>query len=259
MEMKTRQPAVAGAFYPAESHELREMIRHFLRNVPAFDSAQRPRVLIVPHAGYIYSGQVAAHAFARLGRSGGRQENIIKKIILLGPAHFVYVTGAVSDPHSHWQTPLGQTPIVKQSIFKISEAAHRQEHSLEVELPFLQTVLEECAILPLVVGEVDPHELSGQIETLIDDETLLIVSSDLSHYYDYETAVSLDRATILAIEALEPAGVIEACGRIPIQTALHLALKKSWRPQVLNYKNSGDTGGDKSRVVGYLSAVFYDK
>jgi hypothetical protein len=250
MGINIRQPATAGTFYPADREKLESILARFLGNVPAFTESRPPKALIVPHAGYIYSGQVAAHAYARI------RSHRYKKVILLGPSHHVYLYDVVSDTHKIWQTPLGEVPVVKND-FETSESAHLEEHCLEIQLPFLQHTLKDFEILPLVVGGSDVYSVSGKIKKILDDNTLLIISSDLSHYHNYSEAEKLDKSTIKAIESLNAEGITEACGETPIRVLIDIARTLFWKPEVLKYNNSGDVTGDRTQVVGYASVAFY--
>lgn len=248
MELGKRLPAVAGAFYPARREELTSLVRGFFDRVPSFSQKETPRAILVPHAGYVYSGQVAAFAYTRI-RS-------YQKVLILGPSHFQYFHGVATDVHSSWVTPIGEVPLMKSRIARNQEA-HSKEHCLEVQLPFLQTVLSDFAILPLLVGEADSLTVKEGVLKVLEDDMLLVISSDLSHYYDYDTAVALDRQTIQAIKQLDDQAVGEACGRLPIQGGLLIARERAWRPEILSYQNSGDVSGDHSQVVGYVSVAFY--
>ena len=253
---KTRFPAVAGLFYPADPEELREMINGFLEQ--AQNDVPPPKAIIVPHAGFIYSGPVAARAYATLKSVRG----LIKKVILLGPAHRVYLRGLALPGDNEFLTPLGTIPIDVDLVKKLQglpqvsvmDAAHSEEHSLEVHLPFLQTVLENFTLLPLVVGEATPTEVSDVLDRVWGgDETLIVISSDLSHYLEYETAKELDAETSRAIEALQPEEIAQhqACGRIPVSGLLRAARHHHLHATILDQRNSGDTAGSKDRVVGY--------
>jgi hypothetical protein len=247
MEINVRKPAVAGAFYPADENELNKMLREFFDNAPVSDK-RVPRAIIVPHAGYVYSGQVAALAYKLV--------KDYEKVVLLGPSHTVYLEDVVSDTHQFWETPLGLVSIVKND-FEKNEGAHANEHCLEVQVPFLQFVLKKFEILPLVVGEVDVKSVSEKVQKVLDDKTLLVVSSDLSHYHSYDMAEILDNETIENIKNLNENESIDACGEFPIRILIDIAKKKNWKPKVLGYKNSGDVTGEKFRVVGYTSIAFY--
>jgi AmmeMemoRadiSam system protein B len=252
--MNIREPAVAGTFYPAEKSVLEEMIATFLKKVPSCELGGKLKALIVPHAGYSYSGQVAAYAYALLQTRAIGKRNVV----LLGPSHFVPFGGVAADTHEKWKTPLGTVSLAKNTFLTMEEA-HRTEHCLEVQLPFLQKTLSSFTITPLVAGDAQPHETAQKLRPLM-DTSLIIISSDLSHYHEYATAVSSDKATIDAIlrldgDALQGRG--EACGMIPILTALEIAQELKWKCKLLEYKNSGDVSGYKKEVVGYASIAFY--
>ena len=253
---KTRFPAVAGLFYPADPEELREMINGFLEQ--AQNDVPPPKAIIVPHAGFIYSGPVAARAYATLKSVRG----LIKKVILLGPAHRVYLRGLALPGDNEFLTPLGTIPIDVDLVKKLQglpqvsvmDAAHSEEHSLEVHLPFLQTVLENFTLLPLVVGEATPTEVSDVLDRVWGgDETLIVISSDLSHYHDYATARSIDSNTSAAIQhlELEKIGPHQACGCVPMSGLLNIARRSGMQVRILDLRNSGDTAGTRDRVVGY--------
>jgi AmmeMemoRadiSam system protein B len=253
--MNVRKPAVAGSFYPQSREELDKMIDSFFKNLPVLKIDGDLRALIVPHAGYLYSGLVAAYGYSLLGKS--RQ---FRKVVLLGPSHFAYLEDVVCDSHGSWSTPLGEV-IIAENDFKKMSSAHSPEHCLEVQVPFLQKVLKNFEILPLVAGNIDPHEVAKKILPLIDRETLLIISSDLSHYHDYKMALFLDHRTNKAItdldfEKLKKAG--DACGLIPVLALVAIAAKLKWKCRLLHYANSGDVTQDRSGVVGYASFALYD-
>jgi AmmeMemoRadiSam system protein B len=260
----TRAPAVAGFFYPEDSAELESAVASYLAAVPAPpNNAPTPKALIVPHAGYVYSGPIAASGYARIGG----QRSTIRRVVLLGPSHRIPLRGLAASSADAFDTPLGAVPIDRDAIdavldfqqVQIFDAAHRDEHSLEVQLPFLQCVLEDFSLVPLSVGDADPEEVAEVIERLWGGpETLIVVSSDLSHYYDYETARRLDAATTRAIEALD-ANALEpesACGRVPARGLLAAAKHHGLSVETVDLRSSGDTAGDKQRVVGYGSYVF---
>lgn len=250
-----RQPAVAGTFYPSDPDELRGMLQHFLQE--AHPPAAVPKAMILPHAGYIYSGPVAASGYACLRE----HRDAFSRIVLLGPAHRVPFRGIAAPSASTFLTPLGAVAIDRDAIDRlvplsqvhVLDDAHRLEHSLEVHLPFLQVCLGEFTLVPLVIGEAGAGDVCEVIETLASDAgTLIIVSSDLSHYHDYETAKQLDRATSDAIEALrhniEPT---QACGCRPLNGLLAAAAAHHLSVTTLDLRNSGDTAGTRDRVVGY--------
>jgi len=256
-----RTPAVAGLFYPNDPHELRAMLAQYLK--PDSPPQKIPKAIIVPHAGYVYSGSIAGSAYTRLMAARGS----ITRVVLLGPAHRVGFHGLALPDADFFMSPLGRIPIDSAAVAKISrlpqvhvlEQAHAQEHSLEVQLPFLQEVLGKFTLVPLVVGEAKPTEVSEVLESLWGgDETLIVVSSDLSHYHDYHTAQQRDRATTQAIEQLNPAAIDydAACGRNPVNGLLHAARLRGLTVTTIDLRNSGDTAGPRDRVVGYGAYVF---
>jgi AmmeMemoRadiSam system protein B len=223
-----------------------------------------PKALIVPHAGYAYSGPVAAWAYRCL--AAGRSS--FKRVVLLGPVHRVPIRGLALPAAKAFATPLGTVAVdaaaAAQAIelpqVRVSEAAHALEHSLEVQLPFLQTVLDEFTIVPFAVGDATPEEVAQVIERLWGGpETLIVISSDLSHYHPYAAAQRIDRGTTAAILALDSALDHEqACGATPINGFALCARRHGLIPRLLDLRNSGDTAGDKSRVVGYAAFAFAD-
>lgn len=254
MSEKIRAPAVAGTFYPSDPTDLREMIAECLAKVPSVER-KPPKAIIVPHAGYIYSAPIAASAYARVQTEG------IKRVILLGPAHRVLLRGVAASSASVWHMPLGDVPVEAPDGLPVFDEAHAEEHSLEVQLPFLQTVLDEFTLIPLVVGQATKEEVAGILESLWGgNETLIVISSDLSHYEEYETARRLDSAVSQSIVNLDPAGLSEnsACGRIAIRGLLHLAKQKGMCAELIDLRNSGDTAGSHDQVVGYGAYAFYE-
>jgi AmmeMemoRadiSam system protein B len=257
-----RAPAAAGRFYPRDADELRRLLGELFANVPV-PTGPAPKALIVPHAGYPYSGPIAASAYGHFIPARG----VIKRIVLLGPSHFVHFDGLAASSAEGFATPLGVVPIDAEALRQLAglsqvsilDEAHAREHALEVQLPFLQTVLDQFTVLPLVVGEASAEEISQVIERLWGGpETRFVVSSDLSHYSDYETARHLDRATADAIEALEPESLAEdgACGRLPIRGLLRASSAHGLRARAVDLRNSGDTAGPRDQVVGYGAFVF---
>ncbi|MDX2457861.1 MAG: AmmeMemoRadiSam system protein B [Gammaproteobacteria bacterium] len=255
-----REPAVAGSFYPADPGELQNQLEILLTAVK--DGNPPPKAMILPHAGYIYSGPVAASGYARLVGSTGR----ITRVILLGPAHRQYVKGLALPDATAFRTPLGTIPLDIEALRQIRQlpqvstdaAAHRSEHSLEVHLPFLQRTLKDFTLVPILVGDATAEEVCEVIEQLWGGrETLLIVSSDLSHYHDYETATRRDQATSRAIEALalEDIDYHDACGRNPVSGLLLYARQHGLRIKTIDQRNSGDTAGPRDQVVGYGAYV----
>jgi AmmeMemoRadiSam system protein B len=256
-----RQPAVAGTFYPARSGELHEMLETLLAAAPR-DGLPAPKAMIVPHAGYIYSGPVAATGYARLQPVA----NSVHRVVVMGPSHRVAFHGLAVPDDSIFRTPLGDISLDIDAIqallalpqVHVDNEAHRLEHSIEVHLPFLQEMLETFTLVPVVVGDATPREVHDVISMLWNGpETLLIMSSDLSHYHDYETATRLDRATSHAIETLafEKIGYEHACGRNPVSGLLLYARKHGLSVENLDLRNSGDTAGPRDQVVGYGTYV----
>ncbi|MGI9229867.1 MAG: AmmeMemoRadiSam system protein B [Gammaproteobacteria bacterium] len=262
-----RPPAVAGMFYPADAGELRHAVSELLREAAADTTdGPLPKAIIAPHAGYIYSGSTAARAYARLAAIRDR----IKRVILLGPAHRVAMRGIALTAHRQFATPLGGIDIDQAAAelirplpqVQVLEAAHEQEHSLEVQLPFLQMSLGQFSLLPLVVGDTAPEQVKQVLECLWGgSETLIVISSDLSHYHDYDTARQLDQDTSAAIQALqvEKIGSQQACGCMPLCGLLTLAREQGMQIDILQTLNSGDTAGDRERVVGYGAYALYEK
>ena len=247
-------------FYPGNQTELQVSVDTYLQEAVAKQPEQGevPKAIIVPHAGYIYSGPVAASAYARL--MPAREQ--IQRVILLGPSHRVAFHGLASSSATHFVTPLGQIPLDRQLIEKLEQfkqvkqldQAHALEHSLEVHLPFLQEVLAEFSLVPLVVGDTTPPDVAEVLEAAWGGpETLIVISSDLSHYHDYDTARKMDQATSRAIEALQPEAIQydDACGRNPLNGLLELARRKGLHAKTVDLRNSGDTAGPRDQVVGY--------
>lgn len=259
-----RAPAVAGAFYPGRKEILARDVLSLLGAAQSASVAvcDVPKALIVPHAGYSYSGSTAALAYAQLLPVRA----LIKRVILLGPVHRVAVRGLALDGAAVFSTPLGDIEVDQDAVRSIahmaqvvvSHAAHAQEHSLEVQLPFLQVVLDDFKLVPLAVGDATAHEVAQVIETLWGGpETLFVVSSDLSHYLPYLQAQSFDRQTVQSILNLTSLETHEqACGATPINGLLWIAKHHHLQPRLLGLCNSGDTAGDKTRVVGYAAFAF---
>jgi len=281
--LRVRSPAVAGLFYPAESPELSRMVDGLLANAPA-QNIPRLKALVCPHAGYPYSGPTAAIAYKNLAGRG------IQTVVILGPSHYAAFAGASVSEADTWQTPLGMVPLSAKAqqlartspfvpepkCFVKRPAWSRQsskpapaagedtpdtwEHSVEVQVPFLQRVLTHFSILPVVFGEVDPEPAARALAGVLDEQTVIVASSDLSHYHPYAEARALDNRCVQAICNLDINGMKteEACGKLPVLTLIYLARLKGWKAQLLDYRNSGDTAGDKSGVVGYAAIAFYE-
>lgn len=258
----TRPAAVAGLFYPAERERLSlEIARLIGKARPRSRGA--PKALIAPHAGYVYSGPIAANAYALLAPARG----VIRRVVLLGPTHRIAVRGLALPAATRFATPLGTVEIDQGAVESlralpqvvVSDEAHAFEHSLEVHLPFLQSVLADFKLVPLAVGDATPEEVASVLEMLWGGpETLILVSSDLSHYLPYREAVNADRATCDAILALKTDIDHEhACGATPVCGLTLVAQRKGLEPELIDVRNSGDTAGDKSRVVGYAAFAFH--
>lgn len=262
-DMATVRPAaVAGMFYPADAVVLRRTVEELIGGEPRRRLDVRPRMLIVPHAGYVYSGSVAATAYRRILDLG----DVPRRIVLLGPSHFVWHEGLASPGAAAMASPLGEVLIdhdleaaaLTNPVVHSDPATHAEEHSLEVQLPFLQVLLEGFSLLPLVTGDIEP-EIAAEVldEAMSADDVLGVISSDLSHYLDYETASRRDGRTAMAITELRWADVFphDACGRIAVQSALLVAERRHWECRLLDLRNSGDTAGSRERVVGYGAFV----
>ena len=257
--MTIRQPAVAGTFYPDSATILDSFITEMLSNSPKRELS--PKVLIVPHAGYIYSGSTAACAYSLLEP----MQNSIRNVVLLGPSHRASFEGLALPDCEKFATPLGNIDLDTRTMAKLSafaqiqtlDAAHSQEHSLEVQCPFLQKTLNNFKLIPIVVGDATPLAVAEVLEFLWgDDDTLIIISSDLSHYHNYEEANYRDNLTVKAIEQLSSnltGG--QACGCRPLNGMMKVAQHRGMEVITLDVCNSGDTAGDKDRVVGYGAFV----
>ena len=255
-----RPAAVAGLFYPAEPGVLADAVTGYLEQTwEAPPAPGYPKALIVPHAGYVYSGAVAASAYDLLHSGRG----MVRRVVLLGPCHRVAVRGLALPEARAFDTPLGRVPVDEQAVQRIrglpqvlvSAATHAQEHALEVQLPFLQRVLGEFSLVPLVVGSVAPEKVAEVLERLWGGaETLIVISSDLSHYHAYEEARRIDGTTVQAVLGFD-SGISheQACGATPVAGALIAAKRRGLRPRLLDCRNSGDTAGGKDQVVGYAS------
>ncbi|MEM2918242.1 MAG: AmmeMemoRadiSam system protein B [Candidatus Altiarchaeota archaeon] len=257
-----KKAVVAGQFYPSEKKILDEMVNSYIENAKERKISGNICGLIAPHAGYIFSGKVAAFGYKEL--IGSEYETVF----ILGPSHYSWFNGAAILNATTYETPLGKVKISKKAremlknereIFVVNDAAFLREHSVEVQIPFLQKVLKNFTIVPIVVSNVEPKELADALMKYIGDNSLVIASSDLSHYYSYEKALDLDRKCIDAVISMDFSKIdqCEACGKIPVITLMYIAKEKNWNAMLLNYNNSGDTYGDRSRVVGYASIVFY--
>jgi MEMO1 family protein len=259
-----RLPAAAGRFYPGDPGALREEVDRLLGEAARGGGGEAPRALIAPHAGYVYSGPVAANAFCRVAGAGDG----LTRVVVIGPSHHVAYRGIAAPRAGAFRTPLGEVPVDHAALADLpgvglADEPHRREHAIEVELPFLQRALgggDRFALVPLVVGDATDEEVAAALEPFADDPaTLVVVSSDLSPFLPYAAAARQDRATAGAIERLEGAAVLaeDACGHLPIRGWLAVARRRGLRAERLDLRNSGDTAaGDRRRVVGYGAWAF---
>jgi len=265
--MTIRNAAVAGSFYPSDKGQLHADVSRMLTNNNFREQTDivpsQPKALILPHAGYVYSGPIAALGYGLLDEI----KNKINRVVILGPSHRVAFRGIALPKSDYFSTPLGQIAVDQKASEELSsfscvfqsEEAHQYEHSLEVHLPFLQVQLESFKIIPLVVGDASPSQVANVIRTYIDmDDVLVIVSTDLSHFLDYHQAQKTDRQTSdLICNKFSEINGQQACGSRPLNGILVLAKEQELRVEELAVCNSGDTAGDKSRVVGYGAYVVY--
>jgi AmmeMemoRadiSam system protein B len=259
-----RPPAVAGTFYPEDAGRLRTTVEGYLDAADAARAEGTPKAVIAPHAGYVYSGPVAGQAFAALGQ----HPPPVRRVVVIGPTHYVPIRGLAVPSAAAFRTPLGDVPLDGEAIAAIrhlpqvalADPPHQPEHALEVELPFLQVVLSDFALVPLVVGEATPHEVAEVLDRLWDGAgALIVISSDLSHYERYERAREHDAATATVIERLDeaPLGPRDACGYLPIAGLLIEARRRAMQVARLDLRSSGDTAGPKDQVVGYGAWAFH--
>jgi len=262
-ERSVRQPAVAGQFYPADPERLERAVQENIRKASLPAHLGQVRAVIAPHAGYVYSGRTAGYAFKALNQLPER----MRTVFLLGPCHRVPVRGVALGNYSAFRTPLGDVPIAVDRVddmlssapfYTRAPGAHEPEHCLEVEVPFLQMSLVTFELVPMLFGEVEPRKVADDLIDRIGEDDLIVVSSDLSHFHTYDRAQQRDQAFLKALLDGNERGVRsgEACGRAPVTTLMDIGERKGWTPQLLDYRNSGDTAGDRSRVVGYASVVY---
>lgn len=255
---RIRPAAFAGKFYPEEENKLQESIDTYLKEAKKTKIEPEVKALISPHAGYPYSGPIAASGYKTI-------EKDYSKVILIGPSHNIMFSGIGLTNFSFWRTPLGLVTSSKlieklkeEYNFNMLNEAHTFEHSIEVQLPFLQTILEDFKIIPLATGRVNSHkEIANVLNRYLDEKTLIVVSSDLSHYLSYSEAEQKDKKTIEKILSFETDFDRQAaCGIDGIKIVLEIAKLKKWKPKLIEYKNSKDTAGDREKVVGYTSIAF---
>lgn len=260
-----RPSAVAGTFYPYQKQVLEGEVSAMLDAAKQTSQSVAPKAIIVPHAGFVYSGPTAAVAYASLVRA----RNTIRRVVMLGPVHRVPIRGLALPGVDTFETPLGEVELDQAAIasiadlsqVEVSSAAHAMEHSLEVQLPFLQTVLEDFKLVPLAVGDATPDEVAEVLDRLWGGaETLVVISSDLSHFLPYRLAQSVDQKTVEDI--LDLRGTLsheQACGGTPLNGFMLAAKRHHLQPRLLDLRNSGDTAGDKNRVVGYAAFAFMEE
>lgn len=258
---KIRQPAVAELFYPQSASQLKKEVEKFLSAAAMIKNIDPDKIkaLIVPHAGYIYSGPSAASAYKYLREMKTKPQ----KIILIGPSHQIPISEFVFTNLTHWLTPFGKVELIKPPRgCPINNLAFQYEHSLEVQLPFLQVILPSFKILPVLINNITSSEKLAQfIFSIFDSKTIIIISSDLSHYYPLELARKIDNKTHRAILQLNIANLktIEACGQAGILTLALIAQKMNWQPHLAQYQTSYNETGDSSNVVGYGAYLFTEK
>jgi AmmeMemoRadiSam system protein B len=255
--MAVRPPAVAGTFYPADAGELAHAVDTYVAAAPPAPPSRCPKALIVPHAGYVYSGPIAGSAFARIAPFGER----IERVILIGPAHRVFVDGLATAGAARLRTPLGELEVdAAAGELPMHAAAHAREHSLEVELPFVQRLAPRAKVLPVIGSRARPAEVAALLaKHWGGPETLIVISSDLSHYLPYVEGARRDRRTAERILALD--GTLDgedACGAVGINGLLALARHNELRVELVDLRSSGDTAGSHDRVVGYGAFAVYE-
>lgn len=265
--LRVRDPAVAGSFYPLDPRALRALVEETLRQAmpPADGPGRSPKVLVLPHAGYLYSGPVAAHGYTRLLQGRGR----ITRAVVVGPAHRRLDTAVAAPSADAFETPMGLVPVDRSArdellaagLVVVDDLAHTSEHSVEVHLPFLQVTLGEVQVLPLVVGEVSARAVAAVLDAAWGGpETVVIISTDLSHHHDQATAERLDRHTAAAIldKRPEAIGFEDACGVFPLRGLVLAAGQRRLDVELLDLRTSGDTSGTRDAVVGYGAFAFYE-
>ena len=256
--MTSRPAAVAGLFYPGDKLTLSTQVKELLA-VATSTLHKKPLALIVPHAGYIYSGGIAAHAYQQIATIADQ----IKRVVLIGPSHRVYIQGLAAPSYDYFDTPLGELEIDISTIasltefpqVEINDQAHQQEHSLEVQLPFIHYLMPKAKLIPLVFGETSNKAIAEIIEYLWREDTLVVISSDLSHFHSYTEATAIDNQTTQYIQSLDYESISSemACGSTAVKGLLKFARNNGFHAELISQCNSGDTAGDKARVVGYAS------
>ena len=266
--MTIRKDAVAGQFYPASSTEIEAMIEHYNKILDENLKEKEvlnliPRAIIVPHAGYVYSAFTANFAYRLLANTHA------KRVVVIGPSHRVYLKGTSVSDYDSYETPFGDLPIdntliqdLKEKFGLIFAPEAHQEHSTEVQMPFIKRYDPDAKVVELVYGDENPARLAEVVDYLLEDpDTVVVISTDLSHYYDIEKANRLDSICMQAVADLNPAELhqgCEACGKIGVEAMLIAAKKRGLKPVLLDYRTSADASGDTSQVVGYMSAAFVE-
>jgi len=263
--LAVRHPVVAGPdqFYPSDPQELRRLVETYTRNAALPEDLGVVRAVIAPHAGYVYSGPTAGHAFKALSESAAKDPTVF----LLGPAHRAYFQGVALGEYSAFASPLGEVPVdvdrvdemlARSPLYIRAAQAHAPEHCLEVEVPFLQVTLSSFRLVPMLFGEVNPRLVGEELIDHLGEDDLIVVSNDLSHFHGYDEAQKLDHSLLDAVMADDESGVLlgEACGRAPVVALMGIARHKGWRPHLLDYRTSGDTAGDRWQVVGYAAVAY---
>ncbi len=262
--MMTRSAAWAGMFYPGRKAPLNQAIRRYIEEVPKGNGVRetvRLRGAIVPHSGYCYSGPTAAHAYRLI------KDTEVEDVVVIGPSHHLSLDGLVLSDFSWWETPLGKVRpsslterLRGASSFTFHNGAHTFDHSVEVQLPFLQWTCPDFGFTPILAGKIaDPTGIVRVISSQIGERTVLVASSDLSHFLEYSAAKAADQATIRKILDRSPTlGPLQACGYSAINILLEIARLQGWDPVLLNSMNSGDVTGERESVVGYTAIAFFD-
>lgn len=265
MTQKTRAPAVAGQFYPGSAGALQRAIEKYMAQASPPELTD-VRAVLAPHAGYVYSGPVAAFAYKLLAQ----RPEPPPRVYLLGPSHRALFNGVALGDYEALETPLGDVPVDTEAVaalaasdglFKPLNQAHASEHCLEVHLPFLKTVFPDTPVVPMLFGQVDPKPVAERLGERLEADDLTVVSSDLSHYHDNATAHRIDRQFLDALLAGKPQGVQqgEACGQVPALALMSLADARDWKPHLLDYRTSGDVVGNPQQVVGYASVAYVEE
>ena len=262
---ETRPPAVAGMFYPADPQELRDTIDRYMDQATT-ESLTGVRAVIAPHAGYVYSGPVAAYAYKLLAQQAQQPE----RIFLLGPSHRSWFPSVAIADVDGFETPLGTQPVDRalaqqlaedSELFSAITSPHEPEHCLEVQVPFIQTILPDTPIVPMLFGETDPVAVGEALNKVVTQRDVIIVSSDLSHYHNNQTAHKIDRRFLDALLEGDVDNVLggEACGQAPILSLITMASASDWQPRLLDYRTSGDTTGNRQQVVGYAAVAYTEE